>query len=171
MLPLLPLLPLPDVAVALFRQGTAATLETAGVAIHPPSHHSQPATASLHLTGQCADHCPSDTAFCPPSLLPARALGLKKVPRVWTVKVLGPNLKRSPWNTTATSPPMAAATQASRTSPQTSNMSSPKDRKASLPVVTKPEGVYTLHCHPLCCPRTHSSTSSPLILVAVRKHD
>jgi hypothetical protein len=39
---------------------------------------------------------------------------------------------------------MAAATQTARTSPQTSKMSSPKDSKSSLPVVTKTEGAYSL---------------------------
>jgi ATF/CREB family transcription factor len=38
---------------------------------------------------------------------------------------------------------MAAATQTARTSPQNSKMSSPKDSKSSLPVVTKTEGAYS----------------------------
>ena len=40
---------------------------------------------------------------------------------------------------------MAAATQTARTSPPNSKMSSPKDSKGALPVVTKTEGEL-LHC-------------------------
>ena len=40
---------------------------------------------------------------------------------------------------------MAAATQTARTSPPNSKMSSPKDSKGALPVVTKTEGEF-LHC-------------------------
>lgn len=39
-----------------------------------------------------------------------------------------------------TTPNMAAATQTARTSPPNSKMSSPKDNKGTLPVVTKTEG-------------------------------
>jgi hypothetical protein len=39
-----------------------------------------------------------------------------------------------------TTPTMAAATQTARTSPPNSKMTSPKDSKGTLPVVTKTEG-------------------------------
>jgi ATF/CREB family transcription factor len=80
---------------------------------------------------------------------------------------------------------MAAATQTARTSPQNSKMSSPKDNKTSLPVVTKTEGVYALivapnDAHPLCFTPTHCPLQLPaqhtariiaLFLSSQTKHD
>jgi hypothetical protein len=79
---------------------------------------------------------------------------------------------------------MAAATQTARTSPQNSKMSSPKDSKNSLPIVTKTEGVYMPSLLPL--PDQHwpmvavpallptvpaLRITAPYLVIAMRKHD
>lgn len=91
--------------------------------------------------------------------------------------------KRSPSDTTryVTTRSMAAATQTARTSPQNSKMSSPKDSKNSLLVVTKTEGVYALAvASPSCISLLHTPllslpaaarASLSLPVVAMLKHD